>query len=204
MMLSRQTVPNPLSFRQILCRSPQRAAVGEDVSQGPTTVNVDVSSRPLPIRRLLIPRVIIAAGNYAFLNIVDTALRVVQPVFYSTPIGLGGLGLEPPTIGLILSLCGIVNCILQIIYFPKFHDRFGTKRTYLACIASALPVFSLFPLINQLARLEGLSLAVWSLTIGQALMSILVNFSYGAHSLLAPGPLVAIASSTNAYLPGVL
>ncbi|KAL7279051.1 hypothetical protein ACG7TL_006886 [Trametes sanguinea] len=174
----KETVRNPLSIRQLLRLSPKVAAAERD-AQLPKSLDVDDESRPLPLRRLLVPRVIIAAGNYAFLAIVDITLRAIQPVFYSTPVALGGLGLEPQTIGMILSLYGVTNGIVQIFLFGRIHDRFGTKRVYLTGIASVLPVFALFPFINELARLEGLSTTVWALVLGQALLSIIINFSYG-------------------------
>ncbi|KAI0711906.1 MFS general substrate transporter [Cerioporus squamosus] len=175
----KETVKNPLSLRQILRLSPKEAAIERDASQVAKNPVVDDGSRPLPLRQLLVPRVIIAAGNYAFLAIVDITLRAIQPVFYSTPIALGGLGLDPQVIGLIMSLYGIINGLTQIFLFGRIHDRFGTKRVYMTGIASVLPVFGLFPFINELARLEGLSSAVWALTIGQALLSIIINFAYG-------------------------
>ena len=172
---------NPLSLRTILRLSPKEAAIERDASQIAKNPVVDDGSRPLPLRQLLVPRVIVAAGNYAFLAIVDITLRAVQPVFYSTPIELGGLGLDPQVIGMIMSLYGIVNGLTQIFLFGKIHDRFGTKRVYMTGLASVLPVFGLFPIINEFARLEGLSSTVWALTIGQALLSIIINFAYGAY-----------------------
>ena len=169
---------NPKTVRQLLRETSKEAEVDDDDSQlAPKTL--DNAERPLPVRRLLIPQVIIAAGNYAFLAIVDITLRAIQPVFYSTPIELGGLGLDPQTIGLILSLYGIVNGATQIFLFSKIHDRFGTKRVYTVGIASVLPVFAMFPFINALARVEGMSSTVWGMAIFQALLSIIINFSYG-------------------------
>lgn len=176
---SPQTVRNPISVRQLLGLTPKAKnapAVDHDVLVPKSTL---AAARPLPLRQLLTPRVIIAAGNYAFLAVVDMTLRAIQPVFYSTPIALGGLGLSPQTIGLILALYGMINGVLQIFFFGAIHDRFGTKRVYIAGIASMLPVFALFPVINELARIEGLSRGVWALVLGQALLSIAVNFSYG-------------------------
>ncbi|RPD61131.1 MFS general substrate transporter [Lentinus tigrinus ALCF2SS1-7] len=175
----KETVKNPLSLRKILRLSPKEVAIERDALQVAKSPVVNDDSRPLPLRQLLTPRVIVAAGNYAFLAIVDITLRAVQPVFYSTPIALGGLGLDPQVIGSIMSLYGIINGLTQIFLFGKIHDRFGTKRVYIVGIASVLPVFGLFPVINELARLEGLSTAVWALTIGQALLSIIINFAYG-------------------------
>ncbi|KAI0768094.1 MFS general substrate transporter [Trametes elegans] len=176
----KETVRNPLSIRKLLRLAPKVAAV-EHGDMLPKAVDVDDSSRPLPLRRLLTPRVIVAAANYAFLAIVDITMRAIQPVFYSTPVALGGLGLSPQTIGLILSLYGITNGLTQIFLFGRVHDRFGTKRVYMAGLASVLPVFALFPVINALARAEGgvLTRGVWAVVLGQALLSILVNFSYG-------------------------
>ncbi|KAI9060994.1 MFS general substrate transporter [Trametes sanguinea] len=174
----KETVRNPLSIRQLLRLSPKVAAIEHD-AQLPKSLDVDDDSRPLPLRRLLVPRVIVAAANYGFLAIVDITLRAIQPVFLSTPVALGGLGLEPQTIGAILSLYGVTNGIVQIFLFGRIHDRFGTKRVYLAGVASMLPVFALFPFINELARLEGLSPTVWALVLGQSLLSIIINFSYG-------------------------
>ncbi|KAL1949259.1 hypothetical protein VTO73DRAFT_8140 [Trametes versicolor] len=178
----KETVRNPISVRQLLRLTPKAktaTAVDHDVLVPKSTLAASDAARPLPLRQLLTPRVIIAAGNYAFLAVVDMTLRAIQPVFYSTPIALGGLGLSPQTIGLILALYGMINGVLQIFFFGWIHDRFGTKRVYITGIASMLPVFALFPVINELARIEGLSRGVWALVFGQALLSIAVNFSYG-------------------------
>ncbi|KAH9856495.1 MFS general substrate transporter [Lenzites betulinus] len=175
----KETVSHPVSVRQLLFRAPNVAADDHDVRVPKSTLKVADDEAPLPLRQLLIPRVLIASGNYAFLAIVDMTLRAIQPVFYSTPIALGGLGLSPQRIGLIISLCGVTNGVVQIGLFGRVHDRFGTKRVFLAGVASMLPVFVLFPVINELARLEGLSVTVWALVIGQALLGIVNSFSYG-------------------------
>ena len=169
-----------MSLRKLLRLTPKEAALESDVSTiAPKAVVVDDKSRPLPVKKLLVPRVIIPAANYAFLAIVDITLRAVQPVFYSTPIALGGLGLNPQQIGWILSLYGIVNGLTQIFLFSRVNDRFGSKRVYLVAITSVLPVFAMFPFINEIARLEGMSPMVWGLVICQSLMSIIINFAYG-------------------------
>jgi MFS family permease len=137
-------------------------------------------NEPLPLRRLLIPRVLIAALNYACLALVDIATRAIQPVFFSTPIELGGLGLPPHHIGKILSIYGILNGFLQIFCFAKIHARFGSKNVYIAGIASSLLVFVSFPVINHLARAAGgRDWLVWLAVGFQIIVSIFINFSYG-------------------------
>lgn len=179
---------SPLSIRRLLGLSESKAKLGlQGAAAGtqdpkiiaPTSTSTKKGNAPLPIRQLLTWPVVIAAGNYAVLAIVDITLRAVQPVFLSTPIRLGGLGLSPQTIGVILSGYGILNGLLQIFFFAKIHDRFGSKRVYLTGIFSSLPVFLLFPIINILARHQGYSLTVWFAVALQCCTSIVINFSYG-------------------------
>ncbi len=171
---------SPASLRRLLRRSPKEAAIQSDSSTVVKAAAVDDKARPLPLKKLLEPRVIIPAANYAFLAIVDITLRAIQPVFYSTPIELGGLGLVPQQIGSILAVYGVVNGLTQIFFFSRVNDRFGSKRVYLAGIVSIIPVFAMFPFINEVARLEGRMVPlVWGLVFGQALLSIIINFSYG-------------------------
>lgn len=55
---------------------------------------MDEADKPYPIHALLVPRVLIASANYASLSLMDIAYRAVQPLFFSTPIEMGGLGAQ--------------------------------------------------------------------------------------------------------------
>ncbi|KAF9525662.1 major facilitator superfamily multidrug-resistance, DHA1 sub-family [Crepidotus variabilis] len=154
--------------------------------------NID---KPLPLRLLLTPEVVIAAANYASLSLVDIAFRAVHPLFLSTPIELGGLGLPPPTIGKILSFFGVMNGMFQVFFFAKIHDRWGSKRVFLAGVVSAIPAFILFPIINMLARSQGYSLAVWAAVLTQVTVAIALSSSYGAIFIF-----IAAASPNRASL----
>lgn len=121
----------------------------------------------------------IAASAYAALSLVDISFRAVQPLFFSTPIESGGLGLPPSTIGTILSCFGILNGILNVFFFAKIHDRWGTKNVFMAGIASSIPVFGTFPILNAIARTQGLSSMVWAGVAVQVVISVLLNLSYG-------------------------
>ncbi|KAG8213450.1 major facilitator superfamily domain-containing protein [Butyriboletus roseoflavus] len=133
---------------------------------------------PLPLRALLVPRVLIAAGNYATLSLLDIAFRAVQPLFFATPTELGGLGLDPPRIGNILSVYGVVNGLFQIFFFADLHDRFGSKAIYSAAMAAAIPAIIVFPLLNTLVRIQGLSWMVWSLVGVQLALSMVLNLGF--------------------------
>ena len=150
--------------------------VGSEVSPAPKVVRSEPS---VPLRSLLTSRVIIAAGNYAFLSLVDIAFRAIQPLFYSTPIELGGLGMPPSTIGKILSVYGILNGMIQVLFFARIHDYWGSKKVFTVGMASAFPAFATFPLISYIAKTQGLSTMVWILVAFQILISIGLNLSYG-------------------------
>ena len=84
-----------------------------------------------------------------------------------------------------------MNGCFQIFFFARINERFGTKRVYVTGIASSLAVFASFPVINLLARAAGgPNLLVWAVVAFQVVTSIIINFSYGAHSHLGYGYLV--------------
>ncbi|KAF8150888.1 member of major facilitator superfamily multidrug-resistance, DHA1 sub-family [Crassisporium funariophilum] len=206
----KETVPNTISVAQLVGLKKAKAELtlqnvvgSQDASV--TTIPVPKAKglpepeKPLPLRSLLTPRVIIAAGNYAFLSLVDISFRAVQPLFLSTPIHLGGLGLPPSTIGNLLSIFGILNGVFQVFFFAQIHDRWGSKKVFILGIASAIPVFISFPIINYLARTQGYSLAVWSVVGFQIVISICLSLSYGAIFIFisAASPNRASLGATN-------
>ena len=188
----KETLATPISIRRLFNISRERKtlilqdAIGSITVPGKNAKTVQnfvddcpQAERPLPLRSLLTPRVLIAAGNYASLSLVDIAFRAIQPVFLSTPINLGGLGLPTPSIGTLLSGQGIFNGIFQVFFFAKIHDRWGSKKTFIAGISAAIPAFIMFPVANALARAEGYSIAVWAVIALQAISVIALNLSFG-------------------------
>ena len=137
-------------------------------------------SKPLPLRALLTPRVLVAILSYATFALFDIALRALIPVFYATPIDLGGLGLDPPRIGNILAVFGIVNGLFQVFFFARLHDRFGTKMLFTYGIATGIPTIIAFPMVNALGRAYGIGLIVWFAVGFQLSLSICLNMCYGS------------------------
>ena len=108
-------------------------------------------------------------------------MRAIQPVFLSTSILLGGLGLPPHSIGALLSAQGMLNGIFSILFFAKIHDRWGVKKTFIGGVAFAIPAIVLFPVANTLARNQGYSIAVW-IAIGIQIVAMIIhNLSFGQH-----------------------
>ena len=141
-------------------------------------------NEPVPLRRLLTRDVLVASGNYAFVALLEISFRVLQPVFLSTPIELGGLGLDPPAIGGIVSLIGILDGFINIIAFAPLVNYFGPKKVHIAGIAAAIPCFISFPIISYLARKSversgSLGTEVWLVVGFQVMMSVVACMSYG-------------------------
>jgi hypothetical protein len=186
----RETNPATVSFPRLFkSRNDKEALLHQKAADSQELLKSDQSTTPVPLRSLLTPPVLIAAGNYAFLSLVDIAFRAIQPLFFSTPIKLGGLGMPPSTIGQILSAYGILNGVFQVLFFARIHDYWGSKKVFVAGIASAFPVFAAFPLMSYLAKSQGLSTTVWVVVAFQTVISIGLSLSYGeqfswAHLLL--------------------
>ena len=145
----------------------------------------DQLEKPLPLRDLLTRDVLIASANYAFLALVDISFRALQPVFLSTPIELGGLGLDPPVIGTVIAFFSILNGLATVCLFSRLTDYFGAKKLYVMGTAATIPCFILFPVISYLARLSaeqsgGLGTEVWVAVFVQLVLSVIFYLGYGA------------------------
>ncbi|KAG6872736.1 hypothetical protein C0995_007057 [Termitomyces sp. Mi166 len=201
----KETLKSPVSIsrlfklRKAKVDSPVKGVIRSQDSLTPQDPDACDEEKPLPLRDLLTPRVLIAAGNYACLSLVDIAFRAIQPLFLSTPIAFGGLGLSPPVIGKILSAYGICNGVFQVFFFAFIHDHFGSKKTFVVGLACAFPCFIAFPMINAMAKSQGVTPFVWAAIALQALISIGLNLSFGAIFIFiaAASPNRASIGATN-------
>jgi hypothetical protein len=108
-------------------------------------------------------------------------MKAIQPVYLSTPIHLGGLGLPPSKIGTLLSVQGFLNGIFSIFFFAKIHNRWGAKKTFIAGVAFAIPATIMFPIANIFARTQGYSVAVW-IAIGIHIIAVILHYlSFGQY-----------------------
>ncbi|KAG1734162.1 major facilitator superfamily domain-containing protein [Suillus lakei] len=155
----------------------QRSMDSVDIEHS-STKGKDDASNPLSIRSILVPSVIIAAANYAILALMDITIHSTQLLFFATPVDMGGLGLDPPRIGNILSAFGIANGMFQIFFFPPLHARLGKKIIYIFSVASGIPIIIAFPVINALARTRGLTMNVWLLVVGQLALGVNMNLAF--------------------------
>ncbi|KAG1780855.1 hypothetical protein EV702DRAFT_1076173 [Suillus placidus] len=135
--------------------------------------------KSLPFRDLLATRVVIETCAYAAAAPIEISLRAVRTVFYAIPISMGGLELDVPAIGTILAMLGILNGVLQMLFFVRLHDWLGGKNLYLFFVFSRFPMLALFPAISFTAKAQGLSYFVY-LLVGLQLLAFIISYSaYG-------------------------
>ncbi|KAG2147024.1 major facilitator superfamily domain-containing protein [Suillus cothurnatus] len=124
----------------------------------------EVPLKPLPLRASLTPKLC----HYGHIYM---AFNSILPLFYATPIELGGLSLDPPRIGAILAVSGIAHGAFQLLFYARLHDRFGAGAIYTAGVSSGIPIVILFPVINVLARVHGMCLTVWLCVAAQHVLT---------------------------------
>lgn len=135
----------------------------------------------IPLRDLLDFPVIISVANMASLAFIEIALVALLPLFYSSSIEHGGLGLEPSTIGLLLGMYGVVCAPFQVLFFAPIIRRWGAKKVFIVAMSAFLPIYALFPIISILARQSGLSPIVWVITVCQLLLVVILDMAHGEY-----------------------
>ena len=129
------------------------------------------SPRQVPIRALLTWPIMLSVCCYAQLSMLDIAYKAIQPLFFSTPIHLGGLGQTPARIGTTLAAFGLSNGVFQALFFAKLIERWGPRRLYLMGLSAYVILYGMFPIINIVARHGGVHIGVVALVIIQLAMS---------------------------------
>ncbi|CDO75960.1 hypothetical protein BN946_scf184888.g10 [Trametes cinnabarina] len=142
---------------------------------------------PPPLREILTRRVLLSIANYAVLAMVDVAFFSLQPLFLATPIELGGLGLEPPTIGIILGTFGVLNGLFQALFFARLMAMLGPKRLFQQGLLAFVPLYALFPVMSLYAKAHGLTSVVWSLILLQQVLLVVMDLAFGACTFACDG-----------------
>ncbi|KAG2144760.1 major facilitator superfamily domain-containing protein [Suillus cothurnatus] len=173
--------------KSVSTRTPLWELPSSNVLVNPGEANTEeVQSKPLPLRALLTPKVLTITASYATMGLFRIAFISILPVFYATPIRLGGLSLEPPRIG-------------ALVFYARLHDHFGAKAMQITGISSSIPIVILFPVINTLARAHGIGLAVWLCVAIQLALTISLTMCYPCLALFvrAAAPNRASLGATN-------
>lgn len=156
--------PLPSLDRRPYCSQVDSNTPSTVTERSPLIPAPKIKTKHNSLRKLLTPRVLTVMVNYAFLALTDMAFVVLLPVFLSTPIAKGGLGMTPSLVGICLGGYGIANGVVSIFFFVPVNRRFGARAILGSCHAIYIMCYASFPVMNKLARdqqLEGLSMSIW-------------------------------------------
>ncbi|PIL33665.1 hypothetical protein GSI_04288 [Ganoderma sinense ZZ0214-1] len=135
---------------------------------------------PPPLHEIFTRPVVISIANYGALALIEIAFIVLIPLFLSTPIELGGLGLKPPAIGAILGTIGVLDGIIQALFFARAVSAWGPKRVFQLGLSAFVPMYTLYPLMNLYARAHGLTWVVWVMVGLQNVLLCVMDMTFGA------------------------
>ncbi|KAI9570507.1 hypothetical protein HD554DRAFT_2170112 [Boletus coccyginus] len=137
------------------------------------------NARPILMLTLLKTYSVIPIANYVTLGFVKISVIALLPLFYSSPIEIGGLGLSPSVIGISLTMLGIVDGSVQALFATNIMEWIGAK--------SVLLVYSLFlpadlpPVMSAVVMAqEKVGPLIWVLLVVQLLCMVLMDLSYTA------------------------
>jgi MFS family permease len=113
------------------------------------------------------------------LAFLDISINALLPLFFHMPIDIGGVGLDPVSIGYIMGFYGAGTGAFQILFFAKLVRRFGIRRVFIMCIATFVPAFLTFPFISLAAKRWGVHMGVWLLVGLLLFMRFFIDTAYG-------------------------
>ncbi|KAJ3038791.1 hypothetical protein HDV00_000279 [Rhizophlyctis rosea] len=131
-------------------------------SQGETGDNAPV--RKTSWELLKSPGVGIVLYVYLHVMLLAFAYTAIVPVFWFTPIPLGGFGFTPLQISLFMCLTGLSQSIWLLIFFPPLQRRAGTKGIMKLCGVAYPFWFAAMPILSVVLRWgdgEGLRILFW-------------------------------------------
>ncbi|KAJ5159118.1 uncharacterized protein N7500_008769 [Penicillium coprophilum] len=133
----------------------KREPVGVDRDSEEAACNVPAQSDDLSTWQLLrSPGVGMVLFSYAHIMILAFSYTAIIPVFWFTPVHLGGYNFTTIQISLMMGLNGAAQAAWLLLVFPPLQKRIGTNGVIRLC-AFIFPLFFLCcPLGNLLLRMD--------------------------------------------------
>ncbi|KAN0092805.1 Drug:H+ antiporter-1 family protein [Tylopilus felleus] len=149
-------------------------------SDSPTENLLTNDARPVSMLTLMTTySVMMPIVTSAMMSLMDVSFNVLQPLFYQSPIRVGGLGLSPHIIGSFWATNSIVEGCVLALFAPKLTARFGAKRVLCWAVLWMYLVILLFPIMSAVATAQGKgSPMIWILLVAQLMCKIVVDLSF--------------------------
>ncbi|KAI0287659.1 MFS general substrate transporter [Russula brevipes] len=180
-ILLKETLPNTKELGTLVRPNPVHHGPdvendAEHLDDFPALQETDRQERP---PTLLTKPVLLSLSTFGSLTFLEMSNWVLLPLVYTTPIRLGGLGLDPARMGVCLAVLGILKGILQLTVFHRILNFLGLRSTLIALIFGLVPSFLLFPVNGLYVRHSGTDIVLWILVLIQMLSTIGVTMAYG-------------------------
>ncbi|KAJ7589891.1 major facilitator superfamily transporter [Mycena floridula] len=156
--------------------------------------------QPLPLREILTFPVIISVSNYVALAFLNIALLALFPLFLAMPISIGGMDMEPASIGYIMGVYGAFNGIFQFFFFAKVIGALGEWRVFRNGVISFIPLFAIPPIMSYFAKQnDGISVISYVFLALFIFLATIMDLAYGAIFMfvIASAPNKRSMGSTN-------
>jgi MFS family permease len=167
--LSRDEIESPTSPEVELLVSP----TSPQSARAPFIPKKPKKPKKLSFRKIWTFNVICTMVSHFIIGGHLGTFSLLWAIFLSTPVGApseqhsplkfnGGLGMRPRDVGFAMSLLGGIGVILQMFFYPKLQDRFGTIRIWKSTLYIFPVVYLLAPYPSLVASATGLkSQVVW-------------------------------------------
>ena len=161
------------------------------------------------------PHIITTLTIWSYVMVLAFAYTAILPVFYFTPVSLGGYGLSPVQISLFMGVGGLSQSLWLLIAFPWLQKRIGTRGVMTSCGVAYPFFFAVLPLSNILLR-YGHTTLFWTFAPILIVLGSGVAMSFTAIQLVindvSPSPDVlgtlnaialTLSSGLRAFSPGL-
>lgn len=98
------------------------------------------------------PGVPMALYIYGHVMLLAFAFTAITPVYWFTPVELGGYGLQPLDISIYMGIMGLGQSLWTLVAFPMLQARIGTSGVLRACAIASPIVYAVVPLFNLMLR----------------------------------------------------
>jgi len=99
------------------------------------------------------------------------------------PVEMGGLDLEPATIGYIIAIYGTGSGLFQLLFFAKLVRRFGTRKIFIISVSTFVPIFLMLPIVSLITKQWGLCWTVQVIGFCILVLLFLMDTGYGKFAI---------------------
>lgn len=117
--------------------------------------------------------------SYALVGMIDSAFGNFQPLFYTSLVSSGGLGIASNLCGLVTCAYCIVMAFFNFFILPRVIKAFSVKGVLIFAITMSFVMIIFFPIMSAVTAVHGVGMITWFLVALQILAYSSFYMSYG-------------------------